>query len=63
MPSTKQCAKCNASFECTSDATGCWCQQYTLSQEALQHLKGNYADCLCPQCLATYAQDYQAENQ
>jgi len=59
MPSVKQCSKCNTSFECKNDATGCWCQQHTLSKETLQHLRDNFANCLCPECLAGYA---QAEN-
>ncbi|OSZ78871.1 hypothetical protein CAP35_11655 [Chitinophagaceae bacterium IBVUCB1] len=55
MPANKQCAKCNATFECKNDATDCWCQQYTLSSDALSYLKANYEDCLCSQCLRSYA--------
>lgn len=50
----KQCAKCNMEFDCCSDGSGCWCEQLTLSADALQHLKREYADCLCPSCLKTY---------
>lgn len=42
---------------------GCWCQQYTLSADTLKHLKENFENCLCPQCLATYAEEEQAEKQ
>lgn len=63
MPSIKQCSKCNTSFECKNDAMGCWCQQYTLSADTLKHLKENFENCLCPQCLAIYAEEEQAEKQ
>ncbi|MBS1772297.1 MAG: cysteine-rich CWC family protein [Bacteroidetes bacterium] len=55
MPSTKQCSKCKASFECKNDEGGCWCENYTLSLDALKELKAKFDNCLCPECLAEYA--------
>jgi len=57
MPSDKKCSKCGNAFECTNDADGCWCQQYTLSLDVLKHLKENFENCLCPECLQGYAID------
>lgn len=56
---TKQCAKCNKPFDCCSDGSGCWCEQYTVPQHNLDKLRAEYTDCLCPQCLAEYQLDQE----
>ncbi|MCB0696619.1 MAG: cysteine-rich CWC family protein [Chitinophagaceae bacterium] len=52
---TKQCSKCNTPFACTAPIAGCWCEQYTVPIDTLQHLKSTYDNCLCPDCLSEYA--------
>jgi hypothetical protein len=59
----KQCSKCGKSFGCTSPTPGCWCEQYVLTGEALQQLRSEYADCLCPACLAQYGDAKPATNE
>ncbi|RYD58950.1 MAG: hypothetical protein EOP56_01600 [Sphingobacteriales bacterium] len=52
--SYKKCSRCDKEFECRADSHGCWCEQYTLSAEALQQLRSSFSDCLCPDCLTAY---------
>jgi hypothetical protein len=53
----KQCSKCGAEFGCANPVAGCWCEQFSVPAEQLAHLRSNFADCLCPGCLAGYAAD------
>src|SRR5579884_2374949 len=46
---TKRCPACGTEFTCC--AGGCWCDEVSLSQDALQRLQQTHADCLCPACL------------
>lgn len=55
MIAQKQCSKCGKSFDCCADGSGCWCEQYSVKTDTLAELKENFADCLCPSCLAEYA--------
>lgn len=50
----KHCSKCDAGFECKADSTGCWCEAYTVEAVNLGVLREQFADCLCPDCLALY---------
>lgn len=59
---TKQCSKCNVMFGCAAPVRGCWCEQYSVSDENLAEMRGAYKDCLCPQCLADYAENTPDNN-
>ncbi|MGP8157660.1 MAG: cysteine-rich CWC family protein [Candidatus Acidiferrales bacterium] len=52
----KECPACGASFGCSADSAGCWCQETKLTCEILAALRARHADCLCPRCLAAAAQ-------
>lgn len=52
----KSCSKCGKKFECTHDKT-CWCNSFDISKEKLTLLRAKYDDCLCPDCLAVYAEN------
>lgn len=56
MPSAKKCSKCGVTFECCAETRGCWCEAYTLSTDILKELKEHFDNCLCPKCLAEYAE-------
>lgn len=51
---TKKCSKCSKEFDCCADARGCWCENYSLTTETLAQLRGDFANCLCPDCLSEY---------
>jgi hypothetical protein len=51
----KVCSQCGGAFECGHGAPGCWCERITLSRTALEQIAGRATDCLCPRCLAEYA--------
>ena len=55
--SKKACSKCNTPFECGHEKSGCWCEQYTLSKETLKKLEKEFENCLCPDCLKTFAEN------
>jgi hypothetical protein len=48
---TKRCGRCAAPFACRP-APGCWCEGVSLPAGAAARLCGEFADCLCPGCLA-----------
>jgi hypothetical protein len=50
----KTCSKCQAVFNCQNETRGCWCESMQLSAGTLKHLKENYENCLCRECLAGY---------
>jgi hypothetical protein len=58
---TKKCSKCGESFACKQEEMGCWCEQVELSMEALNHLKENYENCLCPACLKTFEAQFSVK--
>jgi iron complex transport system ATP-binding protein len=52
---SKVCESCGETFACgAANAGGCWCGERPLSEAALDRLKANYNDCLCPRCLAVH---------
>ena len=56
----KICPECGKEFECTHDI-GCFCGNYTVSEENLKLLKEKYSDCLCEDCLKQYDVNYCKE--
>lgn len=62
MPSQKQCSKCNKTFECCADGSGCWCENYIIKTDTLAELKHEFDDCLCSECLSGYGQTNQQVN-
>lgn len=52
----KNCSKCGKSFECAHH-NDCWCSEYVIPTDILRFLKKTYEDCLCPDCLAQYAEN------
>jgi hypothetical protein len=56
------CESCGASFSCYPwPGSNCWCGSVTISGEALADLKAKFGQCICPECLAKYAQKVQVE--
>jgi hypothetical protein len=55
----KKCSKCEIVFTCQHETGGCWCEQFNLSKEMLDHLKEHYENCLCPECLLKFSQEKQ----
>lgn len=54
-PQQKICPRCGKTFDCLH-APGCWCFEYSLSANALEQLRLNYANCLCPECLTMFGE-------
>jgi hypothetical protein len=54
-PSAKTCEKCGSMFACGASESSCWCDAVKLSAEALAQLRATYRDCLCPECLPSFA--------
>ncbi len=52
---TKKCPKCGASFQCFGDAD-CWCENVQIHKPEMLKIIENFNDCLCPACLAEYAE-------
>jgi len=52
--SVKKCANCEKDFECCNETPGCWCETIKLDEATLQHLKKEYENCLCPDCLRAF---------
>jgi len=52
----KNCSKCGVTFGCKNEAPGCWCESLQLGTDTLAELRAQYDNCLCPLCLATYAE-------
>src|SRR4029453_6681664 len=51
------CESCGASFGCCpAPQAGCWCADVNVSDNARADLKARFGDCICPDCLAKYAQ-------
>lgn len=59
--STKSCSKCNVSFECCNEKEGCWCENVWLDIPTLNHLKQEYSNCLCYNCLKQYSKEEVSE--
>ena len=52
----KQCARCGEEFGCAQGEPGCWCESVVLRRETLAELRTLADDCLCPTCLAAFAE-------
>ncbi len=50
----KSCPRCRASFSCFG--AGCWCAHIRLDAATLERLRRDFQGCLCPKCLADYAE-------
>ena len=59
--SDKKCSKCGEPFGCKQEEMGCWCERIELSMEALNYLKEHYDNCLCPQCLKMFEDQFSAK--
>jgi iron complex transport system substrate-binding protein len=51
---TKICESCRALFLCQQSA-GCWCGTVCVPHAELKKLSETHSDCLCPDCLGSYA--------
>jgi iron complex transport system permease protein len=57
----KECSRCGKGFGCAQGEPGCWCESIVLRRETLSELRTLADDCLCPACLAGFAErDRQA---
>ncbi|MGH9713284.1 MAG: cysteine-rich CWC family protein [Candidatus Acidiferrales bacterium] len=54
-PTRKKCEACGEMFDCGAPERGCWCEDLKLASEAAAELRGRFADCVCPRCLAAAA--------
>jgi hypothetical protein len=52
-PST--CESCSDEFICGATVKGCWCMKIKLNAPVRQELKSKFKDCLCQNCLESYA--------
>jgi transposase len=55
-PKQKTCPRCGRRFECLHNET-CWCFAYVVPPENLEVIRKTYPDCLCPACLAIFAEN------
>jgi hypothetical protein len=55
-PTRKKCEACGEMFDCAAPERGCWCEEVKLSGQVAAEVRGRYADCLCPRCLAAAAE-------
>jgi iron complex transport system permease protein len=57
----KECSRCGKEFGCAQGESGCWCESIVVRRETLAELRKLADDCLCPRCLAGFAErDRQA---
>src|SRR5215510_5374902 len=52
----KTCARCGLRFGCGHGEPGCWCEAVLLRPETLAAIRAVSVDCLCPTCLAAFAE-------
>src|SRR5262244_3738843 len=52
----KTCARCGRRFGCGHGEPGCWCEAVLLRPETLAAIRAVSVDCLCPTCLAAFAE-------
>jgi iron complex transport system permease protein len=52
----KECPRCGKQFGCAQGEPGCWCESIVLRRETLAELRTLADDCLCPTCLAGFAE-------
>lgn len=55
----KECPRCGLLFDCycQSEYKQCWCLDYKLSAEQLDHLKNRFQNCLCPNCIKEFLEN------
>jgi hypothetical protein len=51
----KRCPACGKYFTCDGD-NDCWCEKVQINKREFLVLNQKYTDCICPQCLAQYAE-------
>lgn len=56
----RECEACGQLFGCGASLTGCWCMSVKVQAEVREQLRGKYKNCLCPECLARFAQEPNA---
>lgn len=52
----KKCSLCGVRFGCRAGQPGCWCERVAVTSDALAALRMVAADCVCPACLAGWAE-------
>ena len=57
----KECPSCGEQFGCAEGEPGCWCESVVLRRETLVELRALADDCLCPACLAGFAERDRGE--
>lgn len=58
---TKNCPRCELSFECKSGSILlCQCQTVILSTEQIEYMQMQYEDCLCSGCLLEVRTEFNA---
>ena len=50
-----KCPRCGKEFVCRHDKT-CFCNNYTLSENAKRDIQSKWSECLCEDCLRVYAE-------
>jgi iron complex transport system permease protein len=58
---SKGCPSCGTQFGCGQGEPGCWCESVVLRSETLAELRLLADDCLCPACLAGFAERDHSE--
>jgi len=58
---TKQCPLCGSRFGCAQGRPGCWCEGVAVSRDALAEIRSSAPDCICPECLRSFAERDGAE--
>jgi cobalamin transport system permease protein len=51
----KGCSRCGKEFGCAQGEPGCWCESVVLDRETLAEIRELADDCLCPDCLTSFA--------
>ncbi len=57
---TKSCPLCGKQFGCAQGQPGCWCEDVVLRRETLGEIRAAADGCICPACLATFADKERA---
>ena len=55
-PANKTCESCGEAFGCGARLAGCWCTELTLTEPQAESIKAKFDYCLCPRCLAKFAE-------
>lgn len=57
---TKVCPLCGKQFGCAKGQPGCWCESVVLRRETLADIRAAAIGCICPICLAGFAERERA---